>query len=132
MTETSPIVFVVDDDPSVRRSLSRLIRSAGLRVEAFALAAEYLDHAPPERPACLVLDVRMPGMTGFELQRRMAGTEYDLPVVLITGDTEDVEVRKRALSQGVVAFLYKPFDEQVLLAAIHRAIDMDRRVTFGA
>ncbi|MFQ5741780.1 MAG: response regulator transcription factor [Acidobacteriota bacterium] len=116
-----PVVFVVDDDASVRRALRRLIRSAGLAVEVFATAAEFLEHPGRFRPGCLVLDIRMPGMGGIELQRCLVGTTQELPIVFITG-YETQEVRDLAHQAGAVDFLSKPFDDQSLLGAIHRAL----------
>src|SRR5262245_15199826 len=116
-----PTVFVVDDDPSVGKALGRLIRSAGYRVEVFSGAAEYLARCPPERPACLVLDIRMPGMTGVELQRRIEGTQMGLPIVFITGHGDDA-IREQTLAAGAVDVLYKPVDDHVLLAAVEIAL----------
>jgi FixJ family two-component response regulator len=116
-------VYVVDDDADVRRALERLMRSVGLKFRTFASAADFLA-ANLERPACLVLDVRMPGIDGFALQKRIAGTEEDLPVIFITGE-DDEEGRMRALQDGAIAFFYKPFDEGALLDAIDRGIRLD-------
>jgi len=116
-------VYVVDDDVAVRRSFETLMRAVGLKVRTFPSAAEYLA-AHVERPACLVLDIRMPGIDGFELQKRIAGTERDLPVIVITGEEEE-EVRLRSLEAGAIAFFYKPFDDAALMEAIYRAIEVD-------
>jgi len=118
---TRGTVFLVDDDPSVRKALQRLIRAAGYDVESFADAAGYLAAAPPSSPACIVLDIRMPAMTGFELQSAIAGTSRALPVVFITGHGDD-DIRARALSAGAVDVLFKPLDEGVLFEAIDRAL----------
>ena len=114
-------VLIVDDDASVRRALGRLIRAAGYDVEVFAGAADYLARDPPARPACLVLDIRLPGMTGIELQRALEGTALALPIVFITGHGDDA-VRDQTLAAGAVDVLYKPVDDHVLLAAIERAL----------
>jgi len=122
MTKSAPVVFVVDDDESVRKSLRRLIRSMGFGVETFASAEDFLAHDVTASSGCIVLDIRMPGMSGVELQKRIIGTHRDLPVVVITGHGDE-EMKKQALSVGAIAFLHKPFDDHVLLAAIERAID---------
>ncbi len=114
------MVYVVDDEPAVRGSLEVLLRSVRLGVRTFATAAEFLA-APVKRPACLVLDIRMPGMDGFELQLKIAGTDHDLPFVVITGDGDE-ETRRRSLEVGAVSFLHKPYDVEELLRAIYRAL----------
>jgi FixJ family two-component response regulator len=119
-------VFIVDDDPSVRKALSRLIRAAGYEVEVFSGAAEYLARTAPPRPACLVLDIRMPGMTGLELQKAIEGTERGLPIVFITGHGDDA-VRTQTLAAGAVDVLYKPVDDQLLLGAIEEALERSAR-----
>ena len=119
-------VFVVDDDASVRRALHRLIRTAGFEVESYADGGAYLERPAPSMPACLVLDIRMPGMTGFEFQRAIAGTNRDLPTVFITGHGGE-EVRAQGLDAGAVAVLFKPIDEDALLTAIEKALGSCRR-----
>jgi FixJ family two-component response regulator len=114
-------VVVIDDDSSVRRALARLIRAAGYEVETLEDAQAYLDHRAIPPPACLVLDVRMPGMSGLELQTAIEGTPRSLPIVFITGHGED-DTRASALSAGAVDVLQKPLDEKVLFAAIERAL----------
>jgi len=114
-------VFIVDDDASVRRALARLVRAAGYEVEIFASGLEYLARDPPERPACLLLDIRMPGMNGPELQRAIAGTERALPIVFITGHGDD-SVCAQVVAAGAVDVLYKPLDDVVLLSAIEQAV----------
>ena len=116
-----PLVLVVDDDPSVRKALQRLFRSAAYPVETFASAAEFLAYDVPAGAACLVLDIRMPGISGLDLQQQLAATRPELPIVVITGHA-DAETRQRALAGGAVAVLYKPFDDQALLDAVARAI----------
>jgi FixJ family two-component response regulator len=121
MTETAPAVFVIDDDPSVRKALGRLLKASGFHATAFATAEEFLGQAPPDGPACVVLDVRMPGMSGLDLQRVLAGGDAGLPVVFITGHG-DIPMSVRAMKAGAVDFLVKPFDHQDLLAAVRQAL----------
>ena len=120
----NPIVFVVDDDLSVREALSSLIRSVGLHVQTFASAREFLAFERPHAPACLVLDVRMPGLNGLELQRLLAGGEQPLPIIFITGHG-DIPMTVRAMKAGAVDFLPKPFREQDLLDAIAHSLERD-------
>jgi FixJ family two-component response regulator len=124
MTEADAIVFVVDDDAAMRRSLENLMRSVGLRTEAFASAQEFLRRRRPEGPACLVLDVRLPGPSGLDLQKRMTETGLEIPIVFITGHG-DVPMSVRAMKAGAVEFLTKPFRDQDLLDAIHLALERD-------
>jgi FixJ family two-component response regulator len=114
-------VFLIDDDAAVRKSLGRLIRSAGYEVEALADAAAYLACAAPVTPACLVLDIRMPGMSGFELHSVAAGTPWGLPTVFITSHTDE-DVRNQAIAAGAVDVLFKPVAAKTLLVAIERAL----------
>lgn len=120
-------VFVVDDDASVRKSLARLIAVAGWKVETLASADEFLERAPHDRPACLVLDVRLPGLNGLELQERLARDDGDIPIVFITGHG-DIAMGVRAMKAGAVDFLPKPFEDEALLEAIGRAIERDRQI----
>jgi FixJ family two-component response regulator len=120
------MVFIVDDDASVRKALGRLVRAAGYEVELFCGASEFLARDAPHRPACLLLDVRMPGMTGLELQQTIGGTQRDLPIVFITGHGDET-IRERTLAAGAVEVLYKPVDDRVLLAAIEQALSRCRR-----
>jgi FixJ family two-component response regulator len=124
MNSDSPIVFVVDDDRRVREALSSLISSVGLRVEIFGSAAEFLESEKPDTPACLVLDLQLPGASGLELQQRLAAGDAP-PIVFITGHG-DIPSSVRAMKAGAIEFLAKPFDDQELLRAIHAAIDQDR------
>jgi len=117
-----PVVYVVDDDPSVRRALARMIRVAGLEVETRETAGEFLAQDHSRRPACLVLDVHLPGMSGPDLQDRLAATDPDLPIVVVTAHGEE-DVRRRMLQAGAVAFLSKPCDGDVLLEAIRRGLE---------
>ena len=125
MTEAEPIVFVVDDDLSVRRSTERLIRSAGLKVQALASAREFLKNPRPEGPACLVLDVRMPGLSGMDLQRELTQSGIHIPIIFITGHG-DIPMSVRAMKAGAVEFLTKPFRGRNLLDAVRAAIERDR------
>ncbi|MBW7906654.1 MAG: response regulator transcription factor [Phycisphaerae bacterium] len=121
---TEGTVFVVDDDPAVRKSLELLMRSVGLPVQTYRTAQEFLDRHRPEQPGCLVLDVRMPGMSGPELQRHLKETGADLPTIIITGHG-DVPVAVRAMKDGALEFLQKPFSTQLLLEHIRAALDRD-------
>ncbi|MGP0076305.1 MAG: response regulator transcription factor [Bryobacteraceae bacterium] len=125
MTDPAPIVFVVDDDASVRDSVRSLIASVGLRVETFGSTREFLDSKRPEAPACLVLDVRLPDASGLELQRDLAGAGVQIPIIFITGHA-DVPMSVRAMKAGAVEFLTKPFRGQELLDAIQEALARDR------
>jgi FixJ family two-component response regulator len=124
MNSDSPIVFVVDDDYRVREALSSLISSMGLRVAVFGSAAEFMESDKPDAPACLILDLQLPGASGLELQRQLA-TEDAPPIVFITGHG-DIASSVRAMKAGAVEFLSKPFGEQELLDAIGDAIARDR------
>ncbi len=119
-------VFVVDDDPSVRKSLTRLIESAGYTVEAFASARDFLKAATAGGPCCLVLDVRMPGMTGLDLQRTLAQAVHRIPIVFVTGQG-DIPMTVTAMKAGAVDFLTKPFAARDLLDAVQRAVEKDTR-----
>jgi FixJ family two-component response regulator len=121
----SPIVFVVDDDSSVREALSSLIRSVGLNVAAFVSAQAFLNHERPDTAACLVLDVRLPGLSGLDLQRNLAGTDGAIPIIFITGHA-DVPTTVRAMKGGAAEFLSKPFSDQELLDAIQQALERDK------
>jgi FixJ family two-component response regulator len=120
------IVYVVDDDAGVRKALSRLIRSVGLEVVALPSAQEFLDTPPPGRPACLVLDVRLPGLGGLDLQSRLGQGQQSLPIVFISGHG-NVPTSVRAMKGGAVDFLQKPFEDEDLLAAVQRALALSRR-----
>jgi FixJ family two-component response regulator len=125
MKESDPIVFVVDDDASVRDAVRRLISSVGLRVETFGSTREFLTAKRPEAPACLVLDVRLPDASGLELQRDLTDAHVQIPIIFITGHG-DVPMSVRAMKAGAVEFLTKPFRGQELLDAIQEAIAKDR------
>ena len=119
-----PTVFIVDDDASIRQALSSLVRSIGLGVETFSSAREFLEHKRSEAPACLVLDVRMPGLSGMEVQRQLAGSDNQIPIIFVTGHG-DIPMSVRAMKDGAVEFLTKPFRDQDLLDAIQQAIERD-------
>jgi RNA polymerase sigma factor (sigma-70 family) len=125
MTEGKPTIFIVDDDPSVRDSLELLVTSIGYDVKAYSSAHEFLECAPPGAPGCLILDIRMPGMSGLDLQERCAGAGFFLPIIFITGHGT-IPMSVRAMKAGAVDFLEKPFDEQEFLDAITKAIERDR------
>jgi len=121
-----PIVFVIDDDPSMRRALTNLIQSVGLEVEAFGSAAELLKGKLPDVASCLVLDIRLPGLSGLDLQAEFARANILIPIIFITGHG-DIPMTVRAMKGGAVDFLTKPFRDQDLLDAVVSAIDKDRR-----
>jgi FixJ family two-component response regulator len=125
MTSDSPVVFVVDDDPSVREGLRRLLTSVGFRVEVFATAQAFLGARCAGAPGYLVLDVRLPGLSGLDLQRELADTDAALPIIFLTGHG-DISMSVRAMKAGAAEFLTKPFREQDLLAAIRSALERDR------
>lgn len=117
-------VYIVDDDESVREALSSLVRSVGLRVQTFASAQDFLNHVRSDAPACLVLDVRMPGLSGLELQRMLVEAGQALPIIFITGHG-DIPMTVRAMKAGAAEFLPKPFNDQDLLEAIAQALQRD-------
>src|SRR3979411_3065998 len=125
MSETDGVVFVVDDDASLRESLENLIRSVGLRVKAFPSAQEFLRSTRTDVPGCLVLDVRLPGLSGLDLQQRMVEAGMAMPIIFITGHG-DIPMTVRAMKAGAVEFLTKPFRDQDLLDAIQQALERDR------
>lgn len=132
MSQQDAIVYVVDDDNAVRETLSSLLRSVGLNVRGFASTREFLDHARPDVPSCLVLDVRLPGQGGLEFQRQLTAAGDPIPVIFITGHG-DIPMSVRAMKVGAFEFLTKPFRDQDLLDAIHHAIarDQERRDAEG-
>ena len=125
MSGPGPVVFVVDDDASVRAALDSLFRSVNLVVRSFGSAQEFLSEAPTDGPACVVLDVRLPGMSGLDLQRQLAERDATLPVIIITGHG-DIPMTVRAMRAGAVEFLPKPFRDQDLLDAVQQALDRSR------
>ncbi|MGB0077175.1 MAG: response regulator transcription factor [Candidatus Sulfotelmatobacter sp.] len=125
MSDVTPIVFVVDDDLSVRESLELLIRCEGWRPTTFASAQEFLSYPRADVPSCLVLDVSLPGLNGLDLQKRVAVERTDLPIIFITGHG-DVPMTVQAMKAGAVEFLTKPFNDDVLLSAIRAALERSR------
>lgn len=124
------IVFVVDDDPSVCEALSSLLRAVGWQVRTFATAAAFLDFGPPDLPACIVLDVRLPGASGLGVQRQLAG-RGDAPPIIFMSSYGDIPTTVQAMKAGAIEFLPKPFREEDLLAAIDSAIERDARARSG-
>ncbi len=121
----APLVFVVDDDPSVRSSLKFLLSTVGLHVESFESADTFLRKNPPDAPSCLVLDVRLPGLSGLDFQRELAARKISIPIVFLTGHG-DIPMSVRAMKAGAVEFLTKPFRDQDLLDAVRIALERDR------
>jgi two-component system response regulator FixJ len=119
-----PTVFIVDDDKEVREAIELLMTSIGLATQSFPSAQAYLDSFDPNRPGCLILDVRMKGMSGLDLQQRLAAEALHPPIIMITGHG-DVPMAVRAVKSGAIDFIEKPFNDQVLLDAIHRALERD-------
>ena len=124
MSDRSSVVYIVDDDPSVRRGISRLVRAAGYQAEVFSSADEFLARSREDRPGCLVLDVRLPGLSGLDLQERLAGSGRPVPIVFITG-RGDIPTSVRAMKAGAVDFLAKPFEAKALLEAVGQALSKD-------
>lgn len=116
-----PLVAIVDDDQLFRRSVERVVRSAGFRVEAFGSAEDLLERGDLNHTACAILDMNLPGMSGFDLQRRLVSGSYPVPIVFVSAD-EDSVLRANVLRAGAIAFLKKPFDDSTLLDALDRAI----------
>jgi FixJ family two-component response regulator len=126
MTESEALVFVVDDDDSVRKALARLIRSVGLNVETFASAREFLARGPHDGSACLILDVRMPGLSGLDLQKELAASGSTLSIIFITGHGT-IPMSVQAMRAGAVEFLEKPLEDQALIDAVHEALQKDEQ-----
>ena len=125
MADHQATVFVIDDDPSIRDALDSLIRSVGLSVRSFGSPAEFLRHGPPDAPACLVLDVRMPGSSGLDFHRELRQSAIELPIIFITGHG-DIPMAVEAMKAGAIEFLTKPFRDQDLLDAIQRGLALSR------
>lgn len=125
MSQDNPTVYVVDDDVSVREALKNLLQSVGLKVETFDSADKFLAVKPDAAPGCLILDVRLPGLSGLDLQRQLAHANHEIPIVFITGHG-DIPMSVRAIKAGAVEFLTKPFRDQDLLDAVRQAVDRDR------
>jgi len=122
--EPSPVIAIVDDDPSVREGLHSLIRSAGWRVETFASAQEFLTRRGADAPSCLILDLQLPGLSGLDLQRRMAEVNLEIPIVFLTGHG-DIPASVQAMKAGAIEFLTKPVEEEDILRAIQEALQRD-------
>ena len=125
MSDASSTVLVIDDDPDVRASVGRLLRSLGIDVQLFASISDFLKSDPPDRPTCLVLDVRLPGQSGLDLQRELAAANRELPIIFITGHG-DIPMSVQAMKGGAIEFLTKPFRDQDLLDAIQLGLARDR------
>lgn len=125
MSTSAPVVYIIDDDPSFRRSVEFLIQSVGHKVHPFGSAEEFLRSPHPDVPSCLVLDVRMPGLSGLDLQRKLSETKLEIPIIFTTGHG-DIPMSVRAMKEGAMDFLTKPFHEQDLLDAISKAIESNR------
>lgn len=125
MTKVNQVVFVIDDDPSMRVAMKRLLEAVGYRVETYGTGQDFLKSELPDAPACVVLDVRLPGSSGLELQREMASKGINIPVIFVTGHG-DIPMSVQAMKAGAVEFLTKPFRDQDLLDAISQAIKRDR------
>lgn len=125
MTGDSTIVFVIDDDPSIRSSIQGMLKSVGLRSESFATTQEFLSRPAADGPSCLVLDVRLPGVSGLDFQHKLAEAGVQIPIIFITGHG-DIPMSVRAMKSGAVEFLTKPFRSQELLDAIQQALERDR------
>jgi FixJ family two-component response regulator len=125
MSDANATVLVIDDDPDVRASVGRLLRSLGLNVQLFASIADFLGSTPPDGPTCLVLDVRLPGQSGLDLQRELARARRELPIIFITGHG-DIPMSVQAMKGGAIEFLTKPFRDQDLLDAIQLGLSRDR------
>jgi FixJ family two-component response regulator len=124
-TAGAPTVFVIDDDAAVRASIHGLLQSVGLRSQCFGTAQEFLQSTRPDAPSCLVLDVRLPGVSGLDFQRELADAGIRIPIIFITGHG-DIPMTVKAMKSGAVEFLTKPFRHQELLDAVHQALDRDR------
>jgi RNA polymerase sigma factor (sigma-70 family) len=125
MTEAAPVVFVVDDDPSIRRAIKILLESVGLELELFGSAQEFVAGRPADRPSCLVLDIRLPGVSGLDFQRQLNEAKINIPIIFISAHG-DVPMTVRAMKAGAIEFLTKPFRDQDLLDAVQVALDRDR------
>ena len=121
----TPIVFVIDDDPSVRRSIEGLLKTVGLKSQSFASAQQFIGSSTTDGPSCLVLDVRLPGVSGLDFQRQLADAGVQMPIIFVTGHG-DIPMSVKAMKSGAVEFLTKPFHDQDLLDAVHQALERDR------
>ncbi|MDB5095541.1 MAG: DNA-binding response regulator [Candidatus Eremiobacteraeota bacterium] len=127
MSEEQPTIFIIDDDVSVRDAITGIVKSVGLRAQTFASARDFLQKSPPDGPNCLVLDVRLPGLSGLDFQRELTRLNIRIPIVFITG-YGDIPMTVQAMKAGAVEFLTKPFRDQDLLDAIQQALERDRTI----
>jgi FixJ family two-component response regulator len=125
MNEAAPVIYIVDDDDGIRQALSSLFRSVSLAARTFDSALEFLNARLADAPSCLVLDVRLPGLSGLDLQQELADRAIEIPIIFLTGHA-DVPMSVQAMKAGAVEFLTKPFRDQDLLDAVHKAVDRDR------
>jgi FixJ family two-component response regulator len=125
MSSATPVIFIIDDDPGVRAATQRVLKSVGLRSEGFATAQDFLQRPPFDGPSCLILDVRLPGISGLDLQRKLIEARVRIPIIFITAHG-DIPMSVKAMKSGAVEFLTKPFRHQDLLDAIHQALERDR------
>src|SRR5712675_2636975 len=125
MPDANSTVFVIDDDPDVRASVGRLLRSLGLEAQLFASVSDFLKSAPPDGPSCLVLDVRLPGRSGLDFQRELSAAKKELPIIFVTGHG-DIPMSVQAMKRGAIEFLTKPYRDQDLLDAIQLGLSRDR------
>jgi FixJ family two-component response regulator len=125
MSSAVPVVFIIDDDVGVRAAMQRLLKSVGLKSEAFAAAQDFLQRVPHPGPSCLILDVRLPGISGLDLQHKLIEVGVHIPIIFITAHG-DIPMSVKAMKSGAVEFLTKPFRDQDLLDAIHQALERDR------
>src|SRR4051812_39839959 len=125
MPDANSIVFVIDDDPDVRASVGRLLRSVGMEAQLFASVSDFLKSDPPDGPSCLVLDVRLPGRSGLDFQRELAAAKKELPIIFVTGHG-DIPMTVQAMKGGAIEFLTKPYRDQDLLDAIEVGLVRDR------
>jgi FixJ family two-component response regulator len=127
MSEDQPTIFIIDDDVSVRDAITGVVKSVGLRAQTFVSAQDFLQRSPPDGPNCLVLDVRLPGLSGLDFQRELTRLHIQIPIVFITG-YGDIPMTVQAMKAGAVEFLTKPFRDQDLLDAIQQALERDRTI----
>jgi two-component system, LuxR family, response regulator FixJ len=129
-TELKPTIFIIDDDASMRTALSYLLQSARFKVEVYSSAEEFLTRKHYEGVGCIILDVRMPGLSGMDLQEKLMGSDYGMPIIFLTGHGE-LSIGVQAMKMGAIDFLTKPCDDEQLLEAVHRAIEKDTRAREG-
>ena len=126
MSDATSTVLIIDDDPDLRASVGRLLRSLGINVQLFASISDFLKSDPPDCPTCLVLDIRLPGQSGLDFQRELAAANKEIPIIFVTG-YGDIPMSVQAMKRGAIEFLTKPFRDQDLLDAIQNALERDRK-----